>query len=543
MPTRQNTNFPRLKSDEEFENLLLDLCRLEWNDPLASDRHGRSGQNQDGVDIFGHPNGKPDLHYGTQCKLRTGDKQPTKNEIETEVERARKFTPPLSRLIIVTDAPRDVHTQEIVRQISDREILAGSFSVSIWFWDSICQRIETYPDIIIRYFRDYISILTTAPNAEHLASIPLHLLSVHSGGGDTYLSLDEALELRGIQVCPPQDLVDRKFSPDGVLLQYHEDDTSTLNRFAALLLRYSLYDCPTFVVLPNAITKEFSKAFDELGGSLKNIRVLDASSSLAQLINSVFEPIFKYGYRRRGSLTTLDLSIHNSPGRASKAFLDINWSSRIGPSQFPSTEIWESVLAPALKDTHRQVAALGESVLVQIRPVLHLPVAFAWGFVFNVRLSRIAVWARETGESELEKQRWLSDAPLSSLELSQEWYLPLKSEAHAVLVELSNGRDIHSSVISYVSQVGLAVDAWLQIGHQDTDSRFHNIDQDCAVAYAAKVGQIIRSIRQSGVTDIHLFLSMPSALAILVGQRLQSCGRIHLYWYTNPSYQYAFVLQ
>jgi hypothetical protein len=62
------------------------------------------------------------------------------------------------------------------------------------------------------------------------------------------------------------------------------------------------------------------------------------------------------------------------------------------------------------------------------------------------------------------------------------------------------------------------------------------------VAYANQVGQTLRDVQQNGITDFHLFLCMPSALAILVGQRLQACGRIHLYWYSNPTYQYAFTL-
>jgi hypothetical protein len=44
------------------------------------------------------------------------------------------------------------------------------------------------------------------------------------------------------------------------------------------------------------------------------------------------------------------------------------------------------------------------------------------------------------------------------------------------------------------------------------------------------------------VTDIHVFARLPSALAVLIGQRFEACGRIHLYWFNNPTYQFAFTL-
>ena len=543
MPTRQNTNFPRLKSDEEFENLILELCRLEWHDPLASDRHGRSGQSQDGVDIYGHPDGESEIHYGAQCKLKTGDKQPTVDDIEMEVEKAKRFSPALKSLIIVTDAPRDVNTQKTIRFISEREIQSGKFSVSIWFWDSICQRIEAYPVLIIKYFHDYFSMLTTAPEAELLINIPLHILSFHSEDDISNTFLDESLELRGIQVNSREEMFSSiKISPDGIIFQNYKNDKSKITLFAGLVLKYSGYNCPGFVVLPRDLHEYFCDVFGGMGGSISKIGLLDANSPINQLASNLFGMIFKNGYGRRGSLTTLDLSIRSAPIRAHKVFLDINWYSRVGPSHFQNSGSWETVLLPALEDVHYQIAALGETTLIQMRPVIQLPVAFAWGFVFNIRFSRIAVWARETGKSELEQQRWVSDSPSSPLELAQEWLMPLSSESRSVLIELSNGRDIHNSVAVFADQIGLGIDSWMQIGHKSTDPRLINIDQGCAVAFAEQVGQIIRHIRQSGVTDIHLFLAMPSSLAVLLGQRLQACGRIHLYWYTNPTYQYAFTL-
>jgi len=54
MPTRLETNFAHLSNDTEFESLIRDICAREWQDPYT-EKHGRAGQKQYGVDIYGRP--------------------------------------------------------------------------------------------------------------------------------------------------------------------------------------------------------------------------------------------------------------------------------------------------------------------------------------------------------------------------------------------------------------------------------------------------------------------------------------------------------
>ena len=544
MPTRRDTNFPRLKSDDEFEDLALDLCRLEWDDPYASDRHGRSGQSQDGVDIYGHPSDRQGAIYGAQCKLRTGDKQPTEADIEAEVQRARNFTPPLQLLILITDAPRDVNTQKIVRLISEREKQGGGFEVTVWFWDSICHRIAAYPSLIIKYFHDYLTILTTAPEIERLMDFPIHIVSACIDSSNKRTSVDEALELRGIQVFTPKSIhSDIGIEPDGFLFQYLRDDEILLSRLAAQVLSHIGKDYPTFVTMLPKQQSRFLQLFADLGGQADGLHFLSLNSPINEITWVIFQQVFDYGYRRRGSLSTIDLSIRSDAIRPKSLLLDINWESRISPSRLPDKLELQSDLLPALEDVHRAISRHGDRSLIQFRSVLQLPAAFAVGYTFNIRLARLGIWARETGISDFRQQYWRSDAQAGDILLSQNWLHPLSPTARSVIVELANGRNIHASVETFASLNNLNSDAWLQIGHEKTDPRLQKIDEDCAIAFANRVGQILRDVQQSGITDIHLFLCMPSALAILVGQRLQACGRFHLYWYTNPTYQYAFTLQ
>ena len=83
MPTRFTTNFARLTDANEFEDLVRDLCVLEWNDPDTK-RFGRSGQTQHGVDVYGQPEGLNGIYWGAQCKLRKKETQLSEKDIEDE---------------------------------------------------------------------------------------------------------------------------------------------------------------------------------------------------------------------------------------------------------------------------------------------------------------------------------------------------------------------------------------------------------------------------------------------------------------------------
>src|SRR2546428_6352107 len=136
MPTRLDTNFAHLSNDKEFESMMRDICAREWQDPYT-EKHGRAGQKQYGVDIYGRPIDLGGKYRAAQCKLRTTLKQLSQQEIEHEVSEARGFPHPLETLIIVTDAPRDTHTQKLIEHVSQHEQQNNGFRVAIWFWDDI----------------------------------------------------------------------------------------------------------------------------------------------------------------------------------------------------------------------------------------------------------------------------------------------------------------------------------------------------------------------------------------------------------------------
>src|ERR1035437_5468410 len=118
-----------------FESLCLDLWKDIWQDSDAQ-KNGRRGQRQDGVDLFGHENG---LVVGVQCKQKDGRlwAKVTPDELQAEVNAARRFRPKLGRFILATTAPRDAVVQQRANQLTEQHKKAGLFTAVVWAWEDI----------------------------------------------------------------------------------------------------------------------------------------------------------------------------------------------------------------------------------------------------------------------------------------------------------------------------------------------------------------------------------------------------------------------
>lgn len=556
MPTRLNTNFPRLTDPDEFETMVRDICALEWGDP-HTDKHGRRGQKQHGVDVYGRPADRGGAYRGAQCKLRTKGEQLTEAVIEAEVAEARNFRHPLDRLILVTDAPRDRHTQILVDQISEREIASGGFQVAIWFWDNVTERLAAHRRLIVKYYPDFFANLTTLPVVERLIDKPLQVISIGSEptGGQSVVGL---LRLRGIHVLGivsrgsgSPDLHINEDGPDGILCFCDIDDargdkSGRMTRLASRLqssLEAADMDCPVFAILPARLSSTFKQVYESLGGSFHRIQILPMEQSPEELSDDIFQAVFRYGHTRRGGLPTIDIAARSRSGRPDGVFLDMDWQSRLSTTRFPSPTEWQEIFVPALTAVRSQILGQSDRSRIQFNCQLPLPAAFALGFDFNIRIARIGVWARRTGVSDFKQQFWLSDAQCADIDFPVGWLKqPLDGSGQSAIVELTSYRSIHTSVSHFAEQAGLRPDAWVQLTLITEGDKASSIEESTAVAYANHVGQMIRFLNEQGVVDIHLFARIPSPLAILIGQRLLACGRIHLYWFNNPSYQFAFTL-
>jgi hypothetical protein len=147
LPTKQ---YPPPGTWEEFESLCADLYELVWKDP-GTERHGRQGQPQGGVDIYGRPDGKN--YTGVQCKKKDiwPAKEVTADEIDEEVEKAKTWKPGLKHFIIATTAPNDEKVQAHARTITEAHKKKKLFSVAVASWNEITRRLGRYPELLQAY--------------------------------------------------------------------------------------------------------------------------------------------------------------------------------------------------------------------------------------------------------------------------------------------------------------------------------------------------------------------------------------------------------
>lgn len=140
---------------QDFERLCKKLFGELWRCPSTIKANGRSGQAQQGVDIYGVPEGKQQ-YWGIQCKGKDDnlDSVLTAKEIDSEVARARSFQPPLETFIIATTAPKDVELEKYVRLLDVRSREEGKFAIQIFCWEDLVDLIEESRDTFNWWVRE-----------------------------------------------------------------------------------------------------------------------------------------------------------------------------------------------------------------------------------------------------------------------------------------------------------------------------------------------------------------------------------------------------
>ncbi|MEA2907834.1 MAG: hypothetical protein QOI12_5221 [Alphaproteobacteria bacterium] len=139
-----NVRLPKPKDWQDFERKTRELLAHVLADPNTR-MHGRTGQPQHGVDIWGYRNEDLSKLIGVQCKL--SNDEITAAELRAELEKTTSFTPTISEFILVTTAARDATIQQAARELTqsligtDRPIL-----VDVWGWEDIEEAAAKHAD-------------------------------------------------------------------------------------------------------------------------------------------------------------------------------------------------------------------------------------------------------------------------------------------------------------------------------------------------------------------------------------------------------------
>ncbi len=153
MPTPATAKWPRPKSEDEWEDMVVDAMRLLWQDPTAQ-RHGRRGQRQNGVDVFGSTGGR---HLGAQAKNMD---ELGHDDVVAAIEGAEHFQPQLNALYFAVAGPRDATCQNFIRLLSEERIARGAFGVHVLFFDDICQELAKQAQLVEKYWGAFRILLT-----------------------------------------------------------------------------------------------------------------------------------------------------------------------------------------------------------------------------------------------------------------------------------------------------------------------------------------------------------------------------------------------
>lgn len=150
MPTLSSIKIPPPKSWEEFEEITLDACKLRWENPDLQ-MHGRRGQKQDGVDIFGANHVFSSV--GVQCK---NYKEPPSLElVHKEIVNAEKFKPGIGILYIAVSSETDAKIQKEIRQLSLERTIKGDFPIMMLFWNDIIQDLARNSNVLRKHYPQF----------------------------------------------------------------------------------------------------------------------------------------------------------------------------------------------------------------------------------------------------------------------------------------------------------------------------------------------------------------------------------------------------
>jgi hypothetical protein len=154
MPTNPLMQLPKTKSEEEFESICTDILTDFYKKNFS--RYGRSGQSQHGIDIYCDIDNEKRIV--SQCKNYFSLKSTAlTKQIENDIESATaEFD--IDTFIVMTALDRDTKIQDFISNLKSNY----SFSIELWFWEDIQEKILSNADLLHKY---YPSLIRDSENA------------------------------------------------------------------------------------------------------------------------------------------------------------------------------------------------------------------------------------------------------------------------------------------------------------------------------------------------------------------------------------------
>ncbi len=182
-----------------FEDFCRDLFAAEWG-YSETQKHGRTGQAQHGVDVFGRRDGQ---WQAVQCKRRSTfpERQLTEREIRAEVTAAEDFGHSVETLVIATTVPPDTQLQAVARDLTEEHGDQGPHVV-VYGWSDLCEKLAHH-DQLSRVWHHKLCEPTPSFSddvsrglSEALEDATLRHEELTTAGQDAAAALEEILDLK-----------------------------------------------------------------------------------------------------------------------------------------------------------------------------------------------------------------------------------------------------------------------------------------------------------------------------------------------------------
>ena len=135
--------YPQPRDEDDFELFCLRLLREHWG-CAALQLYGKRGERQDGIDLIDESGSVP--LRAAQCKHHEPGKTIPPAEIEAEVQKALNSGFDLGEYHILTTARKTTHSQKAIIRLNQDHAAKGYFSVVLWVWADIEERLAQLDD-------------------------------------------------------------------------------------------------------------------------------------------------------------------------------------------------------------------------------------------------------------------------------------------------------------------------------------------------------------------------------------------------------------
>ncbi len=217
----------------------------------------------------------------------------------------------------------------------------------------------------------------------------------------------------------------------------------------------------------------------------------------------------------------------------------IDWTSHFSNGIAPS-ETWAQMLLPELERVYRQVGRTSPEPAVALRQRATISVGLAFGAIFSAA-SGIRLWVEQrTDDQEIEWWAAQEDAPTIVGLLLNEQCTLLDLQSHDTLIEVGVSQDIGQSVERWRQTQGLTFAKHMVFVPNLGPGRTVVPDAAHALAMARQIGVACVAAHIAHPTGtIHLLVSAPFGLALMIGRKLNACGSVQCYDFDKGGSTYA----